>query len=330
MLSLTPALRDVLTVAAHAPSGHNTQPWKVKVLAADALLIRSDPQRWLTAVDPANRELLLSFGAFAETLAQAAAAAGWHADLAVVATAPTDTDIWRVAFSPAAERSAASAAGGAILTQRATTRTPFATRALEAQHVQALLGIAPTVSYVPRESVEGRWLVDGMAAAFRQQTLDDQKQAELATWLRFSRSAVKRRGDGLTAEALGISFPVRLAWYTVFRPSTALSSAFRNSSINNTRAQAQGCAGFVLIRSRDASIAALLETGRVYERVCLKMTELGVAHHTMSQALEEAPWAQEIQGALQSADPIQFVIRVGYARKLARPSIRRVIDDFIE
>jgi hypothetical protein len=55
-----------------------------------------------------------------------------------------------------------------------------------------------------------------------------------------------------------------------------------------------------------------------------------VAHHTMSQALEETPWAQEIQGALQSAEPIQFVIRVGYARKLARPSIRRVIDDFIE
>jgi hypothetical protein len=327
MLSLTPALRDVLTVAAHSPSGHNTQPWKVKILAADAVLIRSDPQRWLPAVDPANRELLLSLGAFAETLTQAAAAAGWHADLAVVATAPTDTDIWRVTFSPAAEQPAAS---GTVLTRRATTRTPYATRALETQHVQALLGVAPTVSYVPRESVEGRWLVDGMAAAFRQQTLDDRKQAELATWLRFSRSAVKGQGDGLTAEALGISFPVRLAWYTVFRPSTALSSAFRNSSINNTRAQAQGCAGFVLIRSRDASIAALLETGRVYERVCLKMTELGVAHHTMSQALEEAPWAQEIQGALQSADPIQFVIRVGYARKLVRPSIRRSIDDFIE
>lgn len=327
MVSLTPVLTAVLTGAAHAPSGHNTQPWKVKVLAADTLLIRSDPQRWLTAVDPANRELLLSFGAFAETLAQAATAQGLHADLAAVATAPTDTDIWRVTLTPAAERSTTS---DAIITHRATTRTPFATRALEAQHVQELLGVAPTVSYAPRESAEGRWLIEGLAAAFRQQTLDDRKQTELSNWLRFSRSAVKRRGDGLTAEALGLSFPVRLLWYTVFRPSTALGSAFRNSSINNTRAQAQGCAGFVFIRSRDASIAALLETGRVYERVCLKMTELGVAHHTMSQALEEAPWVQEIQGALRATEPIQFVIRVGYARKLARPAIRRSIDDFIE
>lgn len=327
MPSLTPAIRDVLTVAAHSPSGHNTQPWKVKVLADDALLIRSDPQRWLRAVDPANRELLLSLGAFAETLTQAAAAQGWHADLTVVATAPTDTDIWRVAFSPAAERSPAS---DAILTRRATTRTPFTTRALEARHVQELIGVAPAVSYAPRDSVEGRWLADGLEAAFRQQTLDDRRQAELATWLRFSRSAVRRRGDGLTAEALGISFPVRLVWYTLFRPSTALSRAFRNSSMHTTRAQVNGCAGFVLIRSRDASVAALLETGRVYERVCLKMTELGVAHHTMSQALEEEPWAQEIQGALRSAEPIQFVIRVGYARNLARPGIRRRIDDFIE
>jgi hypothetical protein len=327
MLNLPPAVRGILTVAAHTPSGHNTQPWKVKVLAADDLLIRSDPQRWLRAVDPANRELLLSFGAFAETLSQAAAAQGWHADLAAVATTPTDTDIWRVTLTPATERSTTS---DAIITHRATTRTPFATRTLEAQHIQALLGVAPTVSYAPRESAEGRWLVDGLESAFRQQTLDDRKQAELSNWLRFSRSAVKRRGDGLTGEALGLSFPLRLALSTVYKPSMALSATFRNSSINNTRAQAQGCAGFVFIRSRDESIAALLETGRVYERVCLKMTELGVAHHTMSQALEEAPWAQEIQGALQSADPIQFVIRVGYARRLARPAIRRSIDDFIE
>jgi hypothetical protein len=327
MLSLSPALREILTVAAHAPSGHNTQPWKVKVLAVDTLLIRSDPQRWLTAVDPANRELLLAFGAFAETLAQAAAAQGWHADLAVVATSPTDTDIWRVILAPAAERSTTS---GAVLSQRATTRTPFATRALEPQHIQALLSVDPSVSFAPRESAEGRWLVDGLESAFRQQTLDDRKQAELSNWLRFSRSAVKQRGDGLTGEALGLSFPVRLVLSTVFRPSMALGSTFRTSSINNTRAQAQGCAGFVLIRSRDASIAALLETGRVYERVCVKMTELGVAQHTMSQALEEAPWAQEIQSALKSAEPIQFVIRVGYARKLARPAIRRSIDDFVE
>ena len=40
MVSLTPALTAVLTGAAHAPSGHNTQPWKVKVLAADTLLDR--------------------------------------------------------------------------------------------------------------------------------------------------------------------------------------------------------------------------------------------------------------------------------------------------
>src|SRR5262249_8090546 len=154
MALLTPALTAVLTGAAHAPSGHNTQPWKVKILAADALLIRSDPQRWLRAVDPANRELLLALGAFAETLAQAAEAQGWHADLAAVATAPTDSDIWRVALAPAAERSTTSSA---LITRRATTRTPFTTRALEAQHVQALLGVAPSVTYVPRESAEGRW-----------------------------------------------------------------------------------------------------------------------------------------------------------------------------
>jgi hypothetical protein len=86
-----------------------------------------------------------------------------------------------------------------------------------------------------------------------------------------------------------------------------------------TRRQLQGCAGFLLV----ASVGALLEAGSVYQRALLRATDLGVAHHTMSYALEEDPWREQIGSALQLDLPIQFVVRVGRARRLARPAVRR-------
>jgi hypothetical protein len=51
---------------------------------------------------------------------------------------------------------------------------------------------------------------------------------------------------------------------------------------------------------------------------------LGVAHHTMSYALEEEPWREQMDSAVQIERPIQFIVRVGRAKHLARPSIRRL------
>ena len=69
--ALGPAVRSILEFATLAPSGHNAQPWCVKASALAAgvdLRIGSDRSRWLAKVDPANRELALSIGAFLENL----------------------------------------------------------------------------------------------------------------------------------------------------------------------------------------------------------------------------------------------------------------------
>ena len=93
---LDPAGMDILRLAALAPSGHNTQPWGIRIVAPDTWIIQSDERRWLPAVDPDQRETLLSIGAFVETLIQAAQAHGLEADLESLATSAQDRDIVRV------------------------------------------------------------------------------------------------------------------------------------------------------------------------------------------------------------------------------------------
>jgi len=52
----------VVAAAARAPSVHNTQPWKFRI-TEDSIELRADPDRMLTQIDPAGRELMISCGA---------------------------------------------------------------------------------------------------------------------------------------------------------------------------------------------------------------------------------------------------------------------------
>ena len=316
------ALLQLVGLASRSPSSHNTQPWTLVRTGQRRLVLRSQASRWLPMVDPTNRELLLSFGALIETIRQAAPAIGYRVDLQVLADGAQAADIAQVDLT--ATTAAASSTTPTLIRSRATTRTPFLPGELAARDVEHLLGLGPSaLLFVPRQSPAGRWLADATAEATAQQTWDDRRQRELAEWLRFSRREVRARGDGLTPQALGLPPVTRAVWYGAFTRRQALRPSFRRSSIKRAGRQLTGCAGFLLVTSPDRSVGSLLDAGALYQRALLHATDLRVAHHTMSQALEEDPWRGELEAALQLERPIQFIVRVGQARQLARPSIRR-------
>ena len=84
---------EILSLASLAPSGHNTQPWTVKIIEPNHWMIGSEKKRWLPVVDPENRELLLSLGAFIENLVLAAGTFGYSVDIKIIAKNRTDNDI---------------------------------------------------------------------------------------------------------------------------------------------------------------------------------------------------------------------------------------------
>src|SRR5262249_54974152 len=84
---IPPDLHRILYYASLASSGHNAQPWTVR-LDEGQMWIGTDSARWLPKVDPANREVMLSVGAFLENLIIAAPADGSVVDFEVVGTRP--------------------------------------------------------------------------------------------------------------------------------------------------------------------------------------------------------------------------------------------------
>lgn len=105
---IAPELHALLYYASLAPSGHNAQPWTR--LDGRDIWIGTDSARWLPKIDPANREVMLSVGAFLENLITAAPAHGFAADYEAAGT-KASTDVAHVVLkSTAAARRAARAA----------------------------------------------------------------------------------------------------------------------------------------------------------------------------------------------------------------------------
>ncbi len=92
---------SILYYASLAPSSHNSQPWYVRVLSPNEWIVGVDPHRRLPAVDPGNREVMLSLGAFTENLSIAAHTFGLKAEMEVLAKDPFEQDVIKVTLKKA-------------------------------------------------------------------------------------------------------------------------------------------------------------------------------------------------------------------------------------
>src|SRR5262252_8165460 len=68
--------RRIVEAAGAAPSIHNTQPWRFRVVGDDMVEVHGDPDRMLWVADPCGRALHLSCGAALFNLRLAIRAAG--------------------------------------------------------------------------------------------------------------------------------------------------------------------------------------------------------------------------------------------------------------
>jgi len=319
-------ISQILGDASLAPSSHNTQQWRVKILSETELLVMTDQGRWLTQVDPENRELMLSIGAFLENLEQAALTFGYMTQTEILAKTPRDTDVVKIKLTPCPPVKSKILE---LIQSRATDRRPYEKADLSASQVEELTKLLPgCLSWFPRNGKEGGWLAVSLVAANRQQADNDGKQKELSEWLRFSQAEAREKKDGLTAEMLGLSGIKKFYWYTFLKKKDVLSKSFRDQGVASARSQVDGCAGFFVITSGDGSVSSLLQAGRDYEKLILKCTEFGIAFQPMSQLMEESPWKDEIAKELTLSRPVQFVVRTGLSKSRPAPSIRRPVEDF--
>jgi hypothetical protein len=329
---------EILYLASLAPSGHNTQPWTVKIVEPKHWVIGSDKKRWLTAVDPDNRELLLGIGAFIENLVLAAGTFGYEVDIQIIAKSPMDSEIAEIRL----KKGKTFDFPLAKVKQRRTVRSGFADQEMKTEDLKYITkheAKTCTFSNVPsphsfyflNTSPQGKYLQEGTIEANRKQAFRDPAQEELANWIRWSNKEAKQYRNGLTPESMEIKGIAGLFVRNFYDHQSVLKKSFRDQTVDIVAKQVKTCGGWLVVTSSDSNIATLIDYGRVFENMLLRIRERMIAIHPMTQMLEEEPWKKQTVKELGLAGEVQWILRIGYLKSYPDPvSLRMPVPWFVK
>ena len=252
--------KEILYLASLAPSGHNTQPWIVKYVEPYHWIIGNDKKKWLPAVDPSQRETILSIGAFIQNLEYAANSAGYLCKFNLLAANNQDEDIMEV-------------------------------------HLQKTSGLIKydTGKLIKRRTVRSGYLTDPLKKEDASYILEGEKD------------------------------------FSHFIPGGTKEYYWLNeNTIEANRIQVSQSAGWLVITSSENSVETLLETGKRFQRIFLKIRDRKIAIHQITQILEEPETKQMINASTGINNSIQFILRLGYLKNYPEPvTLRRPVNWFV-
>ncbi len=317
--------KEILFLASLAPSGHNTQPWFVQYLEPYHWIIGNDKSKWLPAVDPAQRETVLSIGTFIQNLEYAADSLGYDCQWNLLAATNQDERMMEVKLT---QKVTDKPFDVSKIKSRRTVRSDFLSDVLKKEDSDYLINSeAEFIHYLPNNSKENQFINEQTIEANRLQTYRDMAQSELADWIRFSSKDAEKNRDGLTTASMEIEGIPGWVVRNFYGKDKVMKNDFREQSIEMVKTQVAQSAGWILITSKDETVSTLLDTGRRMQRLFLKVREKSIAIHPMTQILEEAATKQTLRQSIDINDNIQFILRVGYLKNYPPPvSLRRPVN----
>lgn len=325
---LSPDEKEILYLASLAPSGHNTQPWFVQYVEPYYWIIANDKTRWLPAVDPTQRETILSIGAFLQSLEYAAGSFGYTCGWNLLATTNQDESVMEVKLT---KTGAMSNFDTEKIKTRRTVRSNYCHELISKEDLDHIgASESDGFHYLPAGGKESQYVNEQTIEANRIQAYRDPAQEELADWIRFSSKNAEKYRDGLTTASMEINGIAGFIVRNFYSKESAMSNDFRNQGIDKVRSQVSQSAGWILLTSNDSSVGTLLECGRRLQRLLLRIRERNIAIHPMTQILEERSTQQALTDAININEAVQFILRIGYLDRYPRPvSLRRPVGWFL-
>lgn len=298
--TMTAALAEAATTAGLAPSVHNTQPWRWRVLP-DRLELHVETDRRLPATDPDNRLLILSCGTALHHARTALTAEGWTAHV-VRMPDPADPDL--LAVVAGAEPAPASAEAMRLvqcMRVRHTDRRPVSDQAVP-DGTLLEIAAATEAEGIRLHLLDSHQVLDLAAAASRAESAeadDPQVLAELAYWTGRTGPA----GAGITTEVL----PDRPAETTVPGRDFGRAGTLPIGSGHDHAAR------YAVLYGDDDEPASWLHAGEGLSAGWLAATRLGVSLVPLSGVVEVASTRAALRQALDHLGYPYLVLRLGIA-----------------
>lgn len=304
-LAQDPSVAELIRYATLAPSGHNTQPWRITAQGSE-IRITPDFLHRTPMVDPDDHHLYVSLGCLAETLAIAGTATGRPGK---VETAGTGL---RYIYSQSAAKPDALFQA---IPKRQSTRAAFDGREIPATVLAELADAVETpdvqLSLLAERAHIDR-LRDLVLAANDDQMADPDFLSELLTWLRFNPDQAMTRGDGLYAAASGMPIlPTRLGRIAFDMAFTGASERTRYARLIDSTP----C--IAILTGKSADPASWIAVGRACQRLALTATTLGLRTSFINQPVEVARFRPDLADiAGTPGRRPDLVMRLGYGPEM--------------
>jgi len=340
----TDVRRFALAHAILAPNPHNTQPWQVELDDADGMTLYCDLDRRIPFTDPLDRQITVGCGCFLETYRMAAGLRGYWPMIEFFPEGePTPRldarPVARVRLGPQQQQPNSDPSILQIPNRR-TNRNPYEARVPTAEVLDELVNVVVGMGeeYTggvywtndPARVEQGRDLV---WRAWDRELRTPGASAETFEWLRFGRRAIAEHRDGLGMSDAGIELFKMLGQLDREELINPDSESNRTAA-RDWREMAMTSPAFLWITSTDDTPSRRLNAGRAYARFALAATNLGLAVHPWSQALQEYEEMADLRAEMTTflappeGETVQMLVRIGYAEAQA-PSARRDMQDFI-
>jgi hypothetical protein len=331
-----------------AGSGHNMQPWKIKLDKNDPMVfyLYSDSKKMTDKVDPLSRQMMVTQGAFLEYVKVAGNESGYTTDIKLFPDGQYDESnlsksmdtkpVAKVTLTKTAPQK--SNLYDAIY-QPDTNRGPYKTTKLTSDQQRLLEGLnnedgisikiyqdTDNLDKIGKYAMQSAGIeaalnraIEESSAVFRANEFDKNKY----------RYGYSVEGQGTT----GIMKHILQGLLTIF-PSLNTGKASTDNFIKATQTSVDSTPAYVMIISNDNSREKQIESGMLYSRLILNAHTVGLAMQPLSQSIEEYPEMKDVYDHIHrdyapDGGTIQMLLRVGQPINQTPLSMRRDINDLI-
>lgn len=299
--------KKALSYAILAPNPHNLQPWMVDLATPDSVIVYRDPSRSLPHTDPFSRQITIGLGCFLEQLKIAASQTGHGVELNLFPAGDTGP-VAVATFSTGATVDPLSAQ----ITQRRSCKEAFQMTALAADKIEQLAGFASIIIDADRvnEIQSLTW------EAFQIEMSTPRAYQESVDLMRIGKQEINASPDGI--DIGGALLETMMLVGVMSRDAlTDLDSEATRSFLAGYEKMLMSTPAYAVITSVKNDRISQIKAGAQWLRLNLRTTELGLALHPVSQALQEyeemaKPYQRSHQLLAENGETVQMLGRLGY------------------
>jgi nitroreductase len=309
-------IATVVAIAGRAPSVHNTQPWRFRI-TGDVIELRGDPDRILTQIDPAGRELMISCGAALFGVRLGLRQLGC---VPAVQLFPDPAQPWLVARAWPDAHAALNSVEAELIAavpHRHTHRGPF-TPGEVSPRLLAALAVDAAAEGSELRFIEEPGLVSDLAALVDRAAAQQQASAEIVAETRdWVRPTGTQARDGVPARAARSALGAGGA-------RDAGAQRFRQRDFGVAGGGSGAAAGAGEDAGEPPAVTAVLFTagdnaddwlcaGQALNRLLLRAATRWVFASLQSQPMESALYRQQVRELLATQGQPQMLLQFGRA-----------------